>query len=584
MNRTLKLKNLLLEDPDTVSTPESDPRFGRLRVTYSWPEAHVWSFFNDNLIVELDSNHPATFNVLFKVHGELKNAPKMSASKTKSFIKSKMIGYSYESFPVLQINNLTGFLETLDDIDSNRNPTMSKIRRGIFDLSGRLWKDVEVKGGEYKGKKITICSLWAKKEERQFVAPYLNKLFKALKVDTKSVFLEFADDEDNLISVAEYMGAGKIEKSKQKVDYSKIHTETDPAKRKALQKKAGIHNPIKNIANMPQWQRDQLMGVAEQSSKLKDLINEIPDTMKLPNGRYLEWDGSDAIPFMMLTSDLVILSHSEYPTTHGDIRQALLMLQKNVKMNKPVDKLLKHYDLEFFPKNPTDAKQLDESNSIDGRLWTYGKVISFWENNKKSLEALKHSEEFLKYIAGKDWTEYKLELHDDEDKSEFINVTDVLKGSVKSNTASPEQQERLKLLRKYHQMAPGDAKRALRDKLFGGAMEVSWKDNKPPWMRDMERGVAESNSSKLKDLLPGGFADDKTIKSIADKHNVSVEKIKNELEAGLKIEVEHTDNKKLAKEIALDHLYEIPDYYTRLDKMEAEAKKELKASETEDEG
>ena len=47
---------------------------------------------------------------------------------------------------------------------------------------------------------------------------------------------------------------------------------------------------------------------------------------------------------------------------------------------------------------------------------------------------------------------------------------------------------------------------------------------------------------------------------------------KKQLEMGIKVEMEHTTNKILAKRIALDHLAEIPDYYTRLDKMEKEGK------------
>lgn len=49
-----------------------------------------------------------------------------------------------------------------------------------------------------------------------------------------------------------------------------------------------------------------------------------------------------------------------------------------------------------------------------------------------------------------------------------------------------------------------------------------------------------------------------------------------ELKLGIEIEMEHTSNPVMAKRIALDHLSEIPDYYTRLKAMEAEAKKEKK--------
>lgn len=47
----------------------------------------------------------------------------------------------------------------------------------------------------------------------------------------------------------------------------------------------------------------------------------------------------------------------------------------------------------------------------------------------------------------------------------------------------------------------------------------------------------------------------------------------NELQRGIQVEYEHTSNEQIARKIAMDHLVEIPDYYTRLDKMERSAKK-----------
>lgn len=44
-----------------------------------------------------------------------------------------------------------------------------------------------------------------------------------------------------------------------------------------------------------------------------------------------------------------------------------------------------------------------------------------------------------------------------------------------------------------------------------------------------------------------------------------------QLEMGIKVEMEHTSNPIIAKRIAMDHLAEISDYYTRLDKMERDA-------------
>lgn len=59
-----------------------------------------------------------------------------------------------------------------------------------------------------------------------------------------------------------------------------------------------------------------------------------------------------------------------------------------------------------------------------------------------------------------------------------------------------------------------------------------------------------------------------TLQQLAKKHNVSLESLKKQLKMGIKVETEHSTSKKLAKEIALDHLNEKPDYYDDLEKME----------------
>jgi len=68
----------------------------------------------------------------------------------------------------------------------------------------------------------------------------------------------------------------------------------------------------------------------------------------------------------------------------------------------------------------------------------------------------------------------------------------------------------------------------------------------------------------------------KSVEEIAKKHRLDVSFVQNQLKMGVPIEHEHTKDKDLATDIALQHLDEIPDYYTRLKKMEASAKKEHK--------
>ena len=68
----------------------------------------------------------------------------------------------------------------------------------------------------------------------------------------------------------------------------------------------------------------------------------------------------------------------------------------------------------------------------------------------------------------------------------------------------------------------------------------------------------------------------KTVEQIAKKHRLDVSFIQKQLDMGEPIEHEHTRDHDLARDIALQHLDEIPDYYTRLKKMESSAKKEHK--------
>lgn len=55
-----------------------------------------------------------------------------------------------------------------------------------------------------------------------------------------------------------------------------------------------------------------------------------------------------------------------------------------------------------------------------------------------------------------------------------------------------------------------------------------------------------------------------TVDQIAAKHSVEPSEVEKQLKRGIKVEREHTTSSKTAREIALDHLGEEPDYYERL--------------------
>ena len=57
-----------------------------------------------------------------------------------------------------------------------------------------------------------------------------------------------------------------------------------------------------------------------------------------------------------------------------------------------------------------------------------------------------------------------------------------------------------------------------------------------------------------------------SLETIAKKHNVELDYLKKQLEKGIETEKEHSSDENVAKEIALDHLNEKPDYYVKLEK------------------
>lgn len=75
--------------------------------------------------------------------------------------------------------------------------------------------------------------------------------------------------------------------------------------------------------------------------------------------------------------------------------------------------------------------------------------------------------------------------------------------------------------------------------------------------------------------LEGGKSDNKTFEDLVNKHKKHGKSLselelmlKKQLDKGIRVEMEHTKNKSEAKEIAMDHLFEDPQYYTKLKKIE----------------
>lgn len=73
---------------------------------------------------------------------------------------------------------------------------------------------------------------------------------------------------------------------------------------------------------------------------------------------------------------------------------------------------------------------------------------------------------------------------------------------------------------------------------------------------------------EVTDKIPGGLAKGKTLQDIADKHKLPLSQLEKSLQQGIKVEMEHTTSEAIAREIAMDHLWEDPKYYDKLSSIE----------------
>jgi hypothetical protein len=97
---------------------------------------------------------------------------------------------------------------------------------------------------------------------------------------------------------------------------------------------------------------------------------------------------------------------------------------------------------------------------------------------------------------------------------------------------------------------------------YSGALFGPSQNEQPDETKPMGGDVTESE-------IEGGKSDGMSLMDLAKKHKVSLDKIKSQLQRGIEVEMEHTKSKSIAKEIAMDHIFEDPEYYVKLKKIEA---------------
>jgi hypothetical protein len=99
-----------------------------------------------------------------------------------------------------------------------------------------------------------------------------------------------------------------------------------------------------------------------------------------------------------------------------------------------------------------------------------------------------------------------------------------------------------------------------------------------PYYHEFLKRINKMNEDKI----PGGLAQGKDLPEIANKHKVDIDDLTKQYQKGIKVEMEHTTDRKVASEIAMDHLFEDPKYYDKLETIEESTKNVIKAFLKED--
>lgn len=118
-----------------------------------------------------------------------------------------------------------------------------------------------------------------------------------------------------------------------------------------------------------------------------------------------------------------------------------------------------------------------------------------------------------------------------------------------------------------------DAVKRLMGKLKGEGDLEAWVQSKITKAAEYLDTVADhlsygEDDTVRKSEVKEGFKGHKSVEEIAKKHKVSPSIIQKQLEMGMKVEHEHTTDNDAAMDIALQHLDEIPNYYSKLKKVE----------------
>lgn len=241
-----------------------------------------------------------------------------------------------------------------------------------------------------------------------------------------------------------------------------------------------------------------------------------------------------------------------------------------------------------FLKNPNEQETLNTilNNFKKKPELNLNEIIRFLEKSPKTLKEQKIIDKSLKIfkIIGElsklKINEKKTFENMDLDAVELQDLCRFLKGKgyytyVSSGNLSVQKGEKTSNLRKLSELIRKQAEDNFNEKIIKFFQEnPNPKDDQVHEFADKNKISPHELETKIYSILSEYIQNGTSVESWEGKgKNLSDKDVDpTELKMGIEIEKEHTKNPEIARRIAIDHLEEISDYYTRLKKMESEAK------------
>ena len=216
------------------------------------------------------------------------------------------------------------------------------------------------------------------------------------------------------------------------------------------------------------------------------------------------------------------------------------------EFNKKVGRKISHMD-DAHPEWKHDQVVAASINDVKDDIQDKGGTLP--PGTEKRSAAMCPSS-MKKAIKKKKLKKLAREYIDSDWAKDFVNTFREAGFDIKPYKTSSSKLEKTSAP-KIKALKPKQAWKRLKDVSKRGGKTTAW-----DYSHDSGLFSGDDPTDKLAELITGGKA---------DKENVTESDVNpEELKMGIKVELEHTPNKLMAKEIALDHLSELDDYYTRL--------------------